>query len=383
MNRASVGPSEAAAGRRGPGWIPSGADQVIRADLGGIVDACRAELECLSGTSLLVTGGSGFVGRYLVESVLTHNATSLGRPCVVTLLTRRPDILTARYRAQVEAGEIVAMEWGERHSIDVGRRRWDHVIHAAAPADPESYLRDPDRTLRDIVDMAASVASAAKASGSTRLVVVSSGAVYGDQPAGMSEIPESYLGAPDLSRATSCYGEGKRVSELLFRLSGLDHRTARVFSLLGPYQDLASSFAVPDLIRQAAGGGAVQLTGDGSAVRSFCYASDLSVFLFKLLLGNPAHDTYNVGGREGTVTIGDVADLVAGIFGGLEVRRGQPGTSSARQSRYVPQLDRMYEVHNPRFGLREGLLRTCHSLFDRGLIPRKPTIDLGREGKRS
>jgi dTDP-glucose 4,6-dehydratase len=224
--------------------------------------------------------------------------------------------------------------------------------------------------------MSASVAAAAKASGSRRLLLLSSGAVYGNQPAGIMEIPEDYLGAPDTSKVASLYGEGKRISELLFRLSGVDQRAARIFSLIGPYQDLTSSFAVPDLIRQAASKGALELTGDGSAVRNYCYAADLTVFLFKLLLGHPKYDAYNVGSREGTITIGDVARSVSDIFGGLEITRRGVVEPPARQSRYVPQLDRMYEVDSPRVGVREGLLRTCHSLFNRGLIERKPIPDL-------
>ncbi|MEI8335201.1 MAG: NAD-dependent epimerase/dehydratase family protein, partial [Chloroflexota bacterium] len=383
MTEARAMRSDATAPRGRPGWIPSDADPVIREDVDAIVDACGPLLRRLSGTSLLITGGGGFVGRCLVESVLAHNAAGLGARCEITLLTRRPDILIARYRTQVDTGDVVVMTWGDRHSIDLPRRRWDYVIHAASPSDPRSYLRDPDRTLRDMVDMAASVAAAARASRVERLLLISSGAVYGDQPAGMSEIPEGYLGAPDLSRATSCYGEGKRVGELLFGLSGMDHRTARVFSLLGPYQDLASSFAVPNLIRQAATDGALQLTGDGSAVRSFCYAADLAVFLFTLLLGSPDHDTYNVGSREGTVTIGDVAAMVAEIFGGLEIRRGHEGSPAGRPSRYVPNLDRMYEVHQPRVGVREGLVRTCSSLYARGLISRRPSIGLDHTGARA
>jgi nucleoside-diphosphate-sugar epimerase len=189
----------------------------------------------------------------------------------------------------------------------------------------------------------------------------------------MAEIPEEYCGGPDISRVTSSYGEGKRLSEMLFRTAGIDQRTARVFSLTGPYQDLTSSFAVPDLIRQAGEKEFLQLTSDGSAVRSYCYVADLSAFLFKVLLGEPDHDVYNVGCREGTATIGEVARALALIFGGLEVREAfQVDGSSPRQNRYVPRLDRMDEVYSPRIGLREGLLRTCHSLYNRGLIGRRP-----------
>jgi dTDP-glucose 4,6-dehydratase len=221
--------------------------------------------------------------------------------------------------------------------------------------------------------MAESIVDIARSSAAKRIVLISSGAVYGDQPADVAEIPETFGAGPDTSALKATYGEAKRASEQLFRLSGLDHRIARVFSVIGPYQDLGSSFAVPDLILQAANRGLIQLTGDGSARRSYCYAADLTVFLVNLLVGEPRHDVYNVGCRLGTASVGEVADAIAAIFGGLEVRRG-PAAESQRS--YVPQLDRMYEVYAPRVGLREALTRTCHSLYARGLIGRRPVAGL-------
>jgi dTDP-glucose 4,6-dehydratase len=363
-----------------PAGRVDGPDRVIRDDLDLVVRACNSELSKLSGSTLLLTGATGFVGRYLVESVIRFNRVSAAAPCVLTLPTRHPELLMLRYRSEVEANEVVVVEWGNGYGIDLPGRRWDYVVHGAAVTDPIRFMEDPDRNLRDTISMAASVAGVAKASGAKRLVLIGSGAVYGDQPADLPEIPETFLGGPDISLPTASYAEAKRVSELLFRLSGLDQRVARVFSLLGPYQDLASSFAVPDLIRQAAEHGVLRLTTDGSARRSYCYATDLTVFLVKLLLGDVRHEIYNVGSRRGTATIAEVSQVVADIFGGLEVHRASAAPS---QRNYVPQLDRLYETCAPQVGLREGLLRTCHSLYARGLIDKKPVADLESPASRS
>jgi dTDP-glucose 4,6-dehydratase len=222
--------------------------------------------------------------------------------------------------------------------------------------------------------MTTSIVAVARASAARRIVLISSGAVYGDQPEDLAEIPETFEGKPDISAPAAPYGEAKRASELLFRASGLDHRIARVFSVIGPYLDLGSSFAVPDLIRQAANLGLLQLTGDGSDRRSYCYATDLTAFLVDLLVGDVRHDVYNVGSRPGTAGVGEVADAIAAIFGGLAVRRGSPAGSPRN---YVPQLDRMYEIYAPRVGLREALTRTCQSLYARGLIDRPPVAGPG------
>ena len=351
------------------------ADPIIDRDLEVVCRASGLELRRLAGTSLLITGATGFVGRYMVESVLRFNQSASSRTCVLTLPTRHPEVLNARYAARIASGEIQIRTWGDRFAVAPDWGRWDFIIHAASPADPRPIRMDPDASLRDMLSLSESVAAAAKASGSQRLLFVSSGATYGDQPTHMAEIPETYRGGPDLLTSASAYGEGKRASEMLLRVSGVDLRIARLFSLAGPYQDVASSFAVPDLIRQADRDGVLLLSGDGSAERSYCYATDLSVFMFKLLLGDPEYDVYNVGNRNATATTGEVAELISAIFGGLEVRRTMDAPAPLAR-RYVPQLDRMHEIWAPRVGLREGLLRVCHSLYNRGVITRRPVIPM-------
>lgn len=363
--------SDMGAGRIGP---RDGPDPVILEDLDDIVEACTDAMRRLSGSSLLITGGSGFIARYLVESVIRFNEISGAAPCVLTLPTRNPGLLQSRYRRQVDAKEVLVVDWTGLRDGDPAGRRWDFVVHGAATADPVRVAQDPEGSSRDAIAVTTSMVDVARASAARRIILISSGAVYGNQPENLAEIPETFEGMPDISTPTGAYGEAKRVSEQLFRGSGLDHRIARVFSVIGPYQDLGLSFAVPDLIRQAANRGLLQLTGDGSARRSYCYATDLAVFLVNLLVGDLRHDVYNVGCRQGTASVGEVADTIAAIFGGLEVRRG---SGVEPQRNYVPQLDRMDEVYAPRVGFREALTRTCHSLYDRGIIGRQPVAGLG------
>lgn len=344
-------------------------DSVIVEDLNSIVEACGPLLRALSGSSLLLTGGSGFIGRYLVESIIRFNEISGAAPCILTLTSRHPELLTTRYRRQVNTHEIVVVAWSDGGAHSLEGRRWDYVIHGAATTDPAEIARDPELTSRESVGMTASVVDVAKASDAGRIVLISSGAVYGEMPADMEQIPETFQIGPDIPARNASYGEVKRASEVLVRQSGLAYRIARVFSVVGPYQDLGASFAVPDLIRQADRRGFLQLTGTGRARRSYCYATDLTVFIFDLLLADMRHDVYNVGSRHGTASVAEVAGVIAEIFGGLEVRRG-PAAEPERD--YIPDLERMYEVYAPRVALREALTRTCQSLYARGLISRRP-----------
>ena len=265
----------------------------------------------------------------------------------------------------------MVVEWGAGRALELPGRP-DYVIHGAATTDPAAFRADPEGSFRDTVAMAEAVAAVAGAA--RRVVLISSGAVYGEQPADLAGFPETFEPSPDDAPTGPTYAAAKRESERRFRAIDGDVRIARVFSLTGPYQDLGSAFAVPDLIRQAAEGGAITLTGDGGARRSFCYATDLAAILLWLLLGEPRHDVYNVGSRDGTATIAEVAD---DDRRDLRWPRGPASAESGSGRDYVPNLDRLYEEFVPAVGLREGLLRTCHSMYARGVIGRRPAVELG------
>ena len=272
----------------------------------------------------------------------------------------------------VAAGELVVVEWGAGRALELPGRP-DYVIHGAATTDPAAFRADPEGSFRDTVAMAEAVAD-----GRRRREAGGPRSAAGRSTASSRPIspgsPRHIEPSPDDVPTGLTYAAAKRESERRFRAIDGDVRIARVFSLTGPYQDLGSAFAVPDLIRQAAEGDAITLTGDGGARRSFCYATDLAAILLWLLLGEPRHDVYNVGSRDGTATIAEVAQTIAALFGGLEVRTS---AESGPGRDYVPNLDRLYEEFIPAVGLREGLLRTCHSMFARGVIGRRPAVELG------
>jgi dTDP-glucose 4,6-dehydratase len=349
---------------------------VIDRDLEDIIAACTGELRQLVGKTLLVTGASGFIARYLVESVLRFSEAGLGgQACSVTLVGRDLRMLESRYAREIEEGSVSLIGWKDATSARK-RRHWDYVVHAAAPSDPQLIQRNPERSLKETSQIASIIADIAKESQSLRAVLISSGAVYGVQPTSFAEISEDEW-RPDRDTPTSTYGKGKRKAELLFGAAGIDQRVVRVFSVLGPYQPLTSNLAAPDFIRQAATSGTIQLKSDGSAVRNYCYAADLASFLIKLLMGEPKHVTYNVGNRNSTVSINTLAVMVSAVFGGVTIARAhRPSEPSDVPQMYVPRLDRMYEMYSPTVGIDESLSRTCQSWFNRGLIGRGPEANV-------
>jgi nucleoside-diphosphate-sugar epimerase len=339
--------------------VPMKRTPIVEEDISRILTACRDELQALSGRTLLLTGGSGFVGSYLVESIIAFNREYDGLPCRILLPTRSIAATRAKWPHFFGIEDVIWFEWDGR-TLSPPVNHCDFVIHAASPADPASYLHVPMQTMEDIANGTSAVLHYARSAGVSRLLYLSSGAAYGRQTQDADALTEDDAGAPDLTDPASCYGESKRYSELLCGTSGVSSVIARLFAFIGPYQDIAGSFAVPDFIRQATRNRAIHIKSDGLAQRSYCYASDLTAGLWKLLLNGKPGECYNVGADTPRVTIRELAELIAGQLGDVEVVV-EGKASAGPRSRYIPNTDKFKHIYTAQTDLAEGLRRTLAS----------------------
>ncbi|MBA3024402.1 MAG: NAD(P)-dependent oxidoreductase [Gammaproteobacteria bacterium] len=337
---------------------------IVEEDVRRVLEECRGTLQKLSGKTLLLTGGSGFVGSYLVESIIAFNRKNEDEPCRLLLPTRS---VAQAQKKWPQLWGIPHIEWFEwdgsvlSHPCD----HCDYVIHAASPADPASYLHDPMQTMEDIANGTRAVLHFARRSGVRTLLYLSSGAAYGRQGEACEALDETATGAPDLSDPVSCYGEAKRYSELLCRTSGVPTIVARLFAFMGPYQDLSGSFAVPDFIRQALYEKRIRIQSDGSSLRTYCYASDLTIGLWELLMNGSPGDLYNVGADAPQVSIRELAEQIAELVGSVDVEVEGVSSGSSR-SRYIPNTDKFKNLYTPLIGLQEGLRRMIDSFRQTG-----------------
>ena len=177
-----------------------------------------------------------------------------------------------------------------------------------------------------------------------RFLFLSSGAVYGSQPAALTHVPEDWLGGPDPRDTRSAYGEGKRAAELLCAIYaqqfGLDTVTARIFAILGPLLSLDIHFAAGNFIRDAMSGRRIQVQGAGSAVRSYLYAADLTVWLWTLLVAGKPGAVYNVGSEE-AVSVAELAHRTCAQLGGAGVDILGRADAGWNPGRYVPSTERI------------------------------------------
>jgi dTDP-glucose 4,6-dehydratase len=314
------------------------------------------------GERFFLTGGTGFVGTWLTESLLWANRRlSLGISAV--LLTRDPGAF--RRRAPHLAGDpAVTFCVGDGPTFPYPAGAFPLVVHASTeryfPPDPEHPASILDR------DLAATrrVLELARTRGARRFLFTSSGAVYGKQPPTLSHVPEDYPGAPLPTDTGSAYGLGKRVSEFLCgcysQVYGFDAVIARLFAFVGPLLPLDANYAVGNFIRDAMAGGPVQIGGDGTPYRSYLYAADLAIWLWTLLMRGESGVPYNVGSPD-EISIADLArTVVRKLAPGAEIRIACQPVPGVPASRYVPATDHAAELGlHSWVSLEEGVKRTC------------------------
>jgi dTDP-glucose 4,6-dehydratase len=333
------------------------------ADLDHVLAHTREVWEAARGSRIFLTGGTGFFGPWLVETFAYANeALRLGAELVV--LSRDPDAAVGRlpHYANLQG---VTFHRGDVRDFTPPAGSFDTVIHGAAESSQQGHVGDHRLMFDTIVDGTRSTLGLARSAGVKRYLLLSSGAVYGRQPANLSHVPEDYTGAPDLGDARSGYGEGKRAAEVLAAIaaseSGLSVRVARCFAFVGPHLPLDIHFAIGNFIRDALRGGPIRIRGDGTAVRSYLYMADLAIWLWTLALSSQASGAYNVGSAE-SVSIRETANRVAAVIDpGVRVEvEGKPTPGQAPQ-RYVPAIDRMRQqlLREPLIGLEDGIRRTA------------------------
>jgi dTDP-glucose 4,6-dehydratase len=284
---------------------------------------------------ILLTGGTGFFGCWLVETFLHANKT-LGLDAHLSVLSRNPRAF-ARRAPWLCADPALTLIEGDIRTFAFPPGHFGCLIHAAADSVVPASS-SPAQQYAIIVDGTRRVLDFARAAGTGRLLFVSSGAVYGPQPLSISHIAEEQPFAP----TDSAYTFGKRDAESLCLHAdpSLRSNIARGFAFLGPHLPLDAHFAAGNFLRNALEGHDVAIFGDGTPLRSYLYAADLAIWLWTILLKGSGR-AYNVG-SEHTISIQGLAGrVIAGVDPSLHIRVAhQQNWPPPAPPRYVPSTRR-------------------------------------------
>ena len=350
------------------------------ADLAHVLAHTRDIWAAARGHRIFVTGATGFFGAWLLQTFVHANRVlELGAELIALKLPHEDLTNCAPHLAGLPGVVFVNGDVRTLRAEDLAAQlpsgmalSFTYVIHAAIFVDAATYSAEPLATLDSALLGTRQTLEVSRAAGARRVLLTSSGAIYGRQPADLEMIPEEYSGGPDPAAAISAYAEGKRASETLCacyqQTHGIEAVFARCFAFVGPHLPIDRQFAIGNFIRDALRGGPVKILGDGTPLRSYLYAADLAIWLWTLLFRGTAGRVYNVG-SDVPVSILEVARLVsAGCDPAPQVEVHGIPNSEVAPDRYVPSIARARAELGLtiRIELEDAIARTLRWHADRG-----------------
>ncbi len=302
---------------------------------------------------IVVTGGAGFLGSHLCDTLIMGGHSVL---CVDSLITGRYKNIAhlideARF-GFVQHDICVPFDFGP----------FDYIYHLASPASPFDYLKHGVETLRvgsmgtmNVLDLARKY--------DAKYLVTSTSECYGD-PA-VHPQPETYWGNVNPIGPRSVYDESKRFTEALtmayHRYYGVDTHIVRIFNTYGPRLQASDGRVISTLVRQALRGEDLTIFGDGSQTRSFCYVSDQVEGILRLSQSNE-HRPVNIG-NPNEFTILECAQIVLDLTNSSSRITFMPLPEDDPKQR-KPDISRAWEIlrWHPRVDLRQGLRLTLDAI---------------------
>lgn len=300
--------------------------------------------------TVLVTGGSGFIGSHLCERLLNDGMDVI---CVDNFYTGSKDNI--RHLLTHPNFELIRHDITLPLSVEV-----DAIYNLACPASPVHYQNDPIHTTRTCVVGATNMLDLAKRL-NIPILQASTSEVYGDPTVHPQQ--ESYWGNVNCIGVRSCYDEGKRCAETLFfdyyRQAALQIKVIRIFNTYGPRMLPNDGRVVSNFIVQALRGEDITIYGSGEQTRSFCFVADLIEGMVRMMNTAPEVTGPVNLGNPGEFTMLELADMVIEMTGSKSQKVFRPLPQDDPVKRR-PDITRAQNLlgWQPEVALRDGLRQT-------------------------
>ncbi|WP_349269646.1 nucleoside-diphosphate sugar epimerase [Mycolicibacterium parafortuitum] len=319
------------------------------------------------GTRIVVTGGGGFIGAYLVKRLVRD-----GWDVAVVDTMVRGD--ASRFAEVADEVNLFSCDVRDEHALEAAFTGAQVVMHLAAINGTENFYKRPELVLDVGLRGALAVVNAGRSAGVPHLVVASTAEVY-QTPAEVPTPETVPLMLPDSLNPRYSYGGSKIVSELIaFNYAREHYERVQVFrphNVYGP--DMGWKHVIPQFVMRAAAGRDAELAGpvpfeiqgDGSETRAFCYVDDIVDGILTMYAKGGHREIYHIGNDE-EIAVRDLA-LRIGEAVGLELDI-QPGQAAVGGTpRRCPDIGKMRALgYEPKIDLSEGLKRTVAWYLEHG-----------------
>lgn len=340
---------------------------IVESDLGNIIEEIGNDVRKLEGKTLVISGGSGFLGSYINQTILQLNKTVLKKKChVISVDNYITGSKTNNFLSVIDDRCFEFLSHDIRLPLLIPDHV-DYIIHAAGLASPFYYQKYPLETIEATITGAKNLLDLARLKKVRSFLFFSSSEIYGDPDQKHLPTPETYVGRVSSIGPRSCYDESKRLGETIslvyYRQFGVPIKIVRPFNVYGPGMKSDDYRVIPTFLSHGLNGKDLPVHDKGRQTRTFCYVSDAIVGFFKILLSGKDGEVYNVGNPKPEITMYELAKTINRLMGNrAKIKRINYPSSYPKDDpqRRCPDLTKIKLALNyePKIGLEDGLERT-------------------------
>lgn len=316
-------------------------------------------LKAFEDSTVLISGGAGFLGAYLLDVLHYCNKSLFDKPCKVICIENYKTGVPNRIKHLENKDNILIINKDVCKPLDLDIKP-DYIIHCAGIASPTVYRKFPVETIEVNVIGLKNLLDLAKDSNVKSFLYFSTSEIYGNPSPENIPTPETYNGYVSCTGPRACYDESKRLGETLcvnyFSQYGVPVKIVRPFNVFGPGLRLDDRRVIPDYFMDAFNKRKIIILSDGKPTRSFCYIEDATVGFLKALLSDHNGEAFNIGNDEIEISMLELAKKVADLIGNTSIE-------------YQDSSDKNYLTDNPQ--------RRCPDLTkSKKLLGYKPSVKL-------
>jgi len=333
-------------------------------DIQEIAARLGEEAKAFAGSTVLLSGGAGFLGRYFSALFAHLNDHVLSKPCRVIICDNL--ITSGAEGAQpLQHPHITFVSHDVIRPLAI-KDPVTYVIHAAGIASPHYYRKYPLETLEVATIGTKNMLALARRHPLKGFLFFSSSEIYGDPDPAFVPTPETYRGNISCLGPRACYDESKRLGETLcaifHQLHGVPARMVRPFNVYGPGMQQTDYRVLPNFASRIVAGAPLHIYGSGKQTRTFCYVTDALVGFIKALLHGRSGEAYNIGNPVPEVSMLELARVLQEVMGRplkIELVTYPESYPADEPQRRCPDIRKAAEElgYQPAVSLHEGLAR--------------------------
>lgn len=347
---------------------------LIAEDIQAIVNSIQKEAQNFDGKTILISGGAGFLGNYIIATFLELNKGVLKNPCRIISLDNFITGSKKNIIADVENDpNFQFIEHDVRKPIPLSINA-DYLIHAAGLASPFYYRKFPIETIEVAVNGTKNFLEYAKEKKVKSMLYFSSSEIYGDPDPKFIPTPEEYSGNISPIGPRACYDESKRLGETLCmtycNLYKVPIKVVRPFNVYGPGMKVNDYRVIPTFMVKAINGEALPVHDKGNQTRTFCYITDAVQGFLKVLASDKNGEVFNVGTNSEEISMEKLASLITEISpnknASVKLIQYPESYPAGEPQRRCPDITKIKTQlgFNPIVDLKTGLTRTLTAYQD-------------------